>query len=52
MGFCNSSRITELVSEIDAVLLKHKTSFRTKSGKVLGLFLYFDCNIHADDVQI
>ena len=32
MGFCNSSRITELVSEIDAVLLKHKTSSRTKSA--------------------
>ena len=35
MGFCHSYRITELVSEIDAMLLKYKTSFRTESGKVL-----------------
>ena len=35
IGFCNSYRVTERVSEIDAMLMKFKTSFRTGSGKVL-----------------
>ncbi len=30
-----AAEFTELVPEIDAMLLKYKTSFRTGSGKVL-----------------